>query len=178
MLEIIEMFDNGILNFIRQYIVNDVLDVIMPFITKLGDAGIIWIVITIVMLVFPKYRKWGVSMAVALFLSLVIGNLTLKPLIERLRPFEVNEGIKLIIDAPHGFSFPSGHSMTSFAGATVIMYAHKKWGIAAIILASLIAFSRLYLYVHYPTDVLVGVIMGIAIAMIAVRIVGYKRRRR
>ena len=139
----------------------------MPVITLLGDAGAFWIGIAVVLLCIPKYRKVGLGMGAALILGLLVCNVTMKPLIARIRPYdyvEQNLGytIKLLIDAQHDFSFPSGHTIASFEGATVLMIHSKKAGIPALILASLIAFSRLYLYVHYPTDVITSVILGIA----------------
>lgn len=171
------MFDESILMFIQQYIKCEPLDFIMPMITKLGDNGIIWIVLTLILLVFKRHRKWGIAMALSLFLCFIVGNLTLKPLIARIRPYEVITGIELLISKPHDFSFPSGHTMTSFAGAWVVFCANKKWGIAALVLASLIAFSRMYLFVHYPTDIIVGMVMGILFAIISVKLVKCKFKR-
>ena len=110
-------------------------------------------------------------MAIALILVLLICNLTLKPIIARPRPFMLREEIELIISAPSGFSFPSGHTASSFAAAVGLFIYHKKLGIAALIWAFLIAFSRLYMYVHYPTDVLAGMVIGILCAVVAMIIV-------
>lgn len=170
-METILSFDFAILDFIRENIANPVLDVIMKIITHSGDAGIIWIVAALLCLIFKKTRKAGVCMAIAMILVLLICNLTLKPIIARPRPFSLNEGIELIITAPKDFSFPSGHTASSFAAATGLFLYHKKLGIAALIWAVLIAFSRLYMYVHYPTDVLAGMVIGILCAVIAMIIV-------
>ena len=112
-------------------------------------------------------------MAISLILCLLIGNLTLKPLVARIRPCDVNTQVHLLIPRPHDFSFPSGHTMSSFASATVILHEHKKIsGILSMVIAFFISFSRLYLYVHYPSDVLAGALIGLAIAVFSVRICG------
>ncbi len=162
-----EHFDLPILDWIAANITNPVLDFFFSTITHLGDAGLFWIAIAVVMLLLPKTRRVGLGMGIALLTGLLVCNVTMKPLIARIRPYDYQlehfgTTIQLLISTPHDFSFPSGHTLASFEGATVLMLYNKKLGIPALILASLIAFSRLYLYVHYPTDVLVSVVMGIA----------------
>lgn len=137
------------------------MDTLMPPLSSLGDAGIIWIVLSILLLLFPRTRRAGVASAFSLILMLISGNMILKPLISRMRPFTVNTAVTLLIPPPGDFSFPSGHTFASFASSTAILRNHKRIGIPALILAVLIAFSRLYLYVHYPTDVLAGLLLGI-----------------
>jgi undecaprenyl-diphosphatase len=170
-MEAILNFDFAILDFLRENITNPVMDFIMKIITGSGEAGIIWIVAAILCLIFKKTRKAGTCMAIALILVLLISNLTLKPLIARPRPFILREEIELIISAPSGFSFPSGHTASSFAAAIGLFIYHKKLGIAALIWATLVAFSRLYMYVHYPTDILAGIVMGIICAVIGMLLV-------
>ena len=144
-----------------QTIHNPVLDTVMCGITRLGDAGIIWILLCIVLLVLPKTRKSGVILMAALLVDLVICNGILKPLVHRIRPFDVRTGIELLVKRPTDFSFPSGHTAASFASVMALYLAgEKKIWISSLGLAVLIAFSRLYLYVHYPTDVLGGIIFG------------------
>ena len=139
-----------------QKIRTPLLDIFMSNITKLGNAGIVWILLTIVLLLIPKTRKSGLILASALIVDLI-----LKPLIARIRPFGVNSAIQLIVAKPHDYSFPSGHTAASFTAVMALYLAGEKklWKIA-LVLAVLIAFSRLYLYVHYPTDVLGGIITG------------------
>lgn len=166
-----EGFDLPILEWIAANLRCVFLDAVMPVITVLGDAGIFWIALAVIMLFFPKYRKTGLAMGAALLIGLLICNVTLKPLIARPRPYDYQlthfgKTIELLIAAQHDFSFPSGHTLASFEAATVLMIRHKKMGIPALILATLIAFSRMYLYVHYPTDVLFSVALGIGIAFL------------
>ena len=138
------------------------LDKIMVFITRLGDAGIIWIVLSIVLLLIPKTRKSGAVMVAALVVDVVLCNIVLKNLVARTRPYDVNTGVHLLVAKLHDYSFPSGHTAASFTAVVALSFAGEKraWK-AALVLACLIAFSRMYLYVHYPTDVLGGVLVGI-----------------
>lgn len=152
---------------------NPITNPIMYGITSLGNGGIFWIILAAAMLlIFPKkYRKVGLSMAIALILSLIFCNGIMKHLWVRPRAFWVEgqnfvvgdqfENLYGIFQSIHDYSFPSGHSSASFAAATAIFMWRKKEGTAALILAALIAVSRLYLTVHYPSDVLVGTITGI-----------------
>ena len=164
-----EGFDLPILDWIAANLWCPFLDAVMPVITLLGDGGIFWIAVAVALLLFKKTRRTGVGMGIALLLGLLLCNLTLKPLCHRPRPYDYQyevfgKTIPLLIERQHDFSFPSGHTIASFEGAGVIWLNNKKWGIAALALASLIAFSRLYLYVHYPTDVLASVALGFALA--------------
>ena len=142
-----------------------VLDQFFATITRFGDGGIFWIILGIVLFCFKRTRMCGICILVGLTIGALITNVVLKPLIARERPCWVNDAVRLLIVNPRDYSFPSGHSQASFVSATAIYLYHKKWGIAALILASLIAVSRLYLYVHYPTDVLIGMLIGIAVAV-------------
>ncbi len=172
-----EHFDLPILEWIAENLQCAFLDTIMPIITLLGDAGIFWIAIAVVLLLTPKYRKTGLSMGIALIIGLIVCNLTMKPLFQRIRPYDYQllhfgKEIKLLIEAQHDFSFPSGHTLASFEAATALAIHNKKMGIPALVLACLIAFSRLYLYVHYPTDVLFSVAMGIGFGFLGTFLAG------
>ncbi|MBE6551493.1 MAG: phosphatase PAP2 family protein [Ruminococcaceae bacterium] len=173
---IAEKFDLPILDWIAANIWCPFLDIIMPYITLLGDAGIFWIACALIMMLIPKYRKAGFKMGLALILGLLLCNVTLKPLVARIRPYDYQlehfgKEISLLISAQHDFSFPSGHTIASFEAATALYICHKKEGIAALILAAVIAFSRIYLYVHYPTDVIASVVFGIALAYVSHKII-------
>ena len=162
-----------------QTIHTPLLDKILAFITSLGNAGIIWIVLAVVLLILPKTRKTGIIVAAALLMDLVLCNLILKNLVARVRPYDVNTAIAILIKKPLDFSFPSGHTAASFAAMTALFLAKmKKAWIAALILAVLIAFSRLYFYVHYPTDVLGGAVVGILSGIIGYAIVEKIDKRR
>ena len=170
-------FDLPILEWIQAYLQSDFLDTVMPIITLFGEGGIFWIAWAVILLIIPKTRKIGLSMLIALILGLLVCNLTLKPLVARVRPYDLQEQdfgvyINLLISRQSDFSFPSGHTIASFEAAVVLLKNSKKMGIPAMILAVLIAFSRLYLYVHYPTDVLAAVVLGIAFGFLGNWLVG------
>ena len=160
---------------------NAFLDAVMPLVTKLGDAGIFWILLTLVLLIIPKTRRIGFASAIALVLDVVLCNGIIKPIVMRCRPgwlmfFEGGpEWIRGMIDDmlvsfPNDYSFPSGHTAASFASATALTGALKgkyKWfGVSALILATIIGISRLYVLVHWPTDVIAGFIIGVICGII------------
>ena len=155
--------DFAVLDFIHENFSCSFLDFIMPKITALGNSGLIWIVSAALMLIFRKSRKTGVEIFAGLLTVAVTGNILLKNIVRRNRPCWINDSIQMLVSVPQDYSFPSGHTMASFASAVIIMHFNKPAGIAAYILAFMIAFSRLYLYVHFPTDILAGILFGTAI---------------
>lgn len=137
------------------------IDSVMCFITSLGNAGMIWIFLTVVLLLIPRTRKSGAILMTALIFDLVLCNGILKNVFARVRPCDVNTAVQLLIPRPNDYSFPSGHTAASFAATAALFLAgEKKLWKPALVLAMLIAFSRLYLYVHYPTDILGGILVG------------------
>lgn len=166
--------DFAILNAIQEHLRSPFLDAVMPFVTHLGDLGIIWLVTAALLIVQPKRRAYGVAVVLALAFAVVVGSFILKPLIGRMRPYDVVGDFMLLIPPPAGDSFPSNHSMASFAAATVVCLLPRGGlferfaKIGAVVLATLIAFSRLYLYVHFPSDILIGAILGVALGFAAV----------
>ena len=147
-------------------------DIFFVGITKLGDAGIIWILLALSLLIFPKMRKYGLAMLAGLCIDVVLCNGILKNLVGRTRPCDVNTAVQLLISRPTDYSFPSGHTAASFTAVAALYFSGDKviWK-SALILAILIAFSRMYLYVHYPTDILGGIIVGIFAGFVGAQIV-------
>lgn len=139
----------------------DFLNIVFILITTAFNNGYLPIAVGIILIFFPKHRNTGLRILLALLLGLIIGNLILKPLIARIRPFEYID-ISLLIPKPKDFSFPSGHTQAAFALASSIYISNRKTGILVYIVAVLVALSRMYLMVHYPTDVLCGMILGIS----------------
>jgi undecaprenyl-diphosphatase len=142
----------------------------------LGDNGLLWVVIALVLLCFKRTRKVGIVVAAALCFDIIIVNGLLKHIVDRTRPYFSGEFEWLtqqfvsdrgLISFPSDSSFPSGHTASAFASAVGIFACNKKWGIPAIIAAIIIGFSRMYLYVHYPSDVFAGVIVGIICGILA-----------
>ncbi|MCQ2514975.1 MAG: phosphatase PAP2 family protein [Ruminococcus sp.] len=159
-------FDTFILDFIQNSIKCSFMDYFMSILSFISYDGLIWVVLAVFLLFFKKSRKTGLMIIVALVLGFVICELGLKHIVMRPRPFTLNPDIILIIKQPSGSSFPSWHSCSSFVAATILLKYDKKIGIPATIIALLIVFSRLYCYVHYPTDVTAGIIIGILCAII------------
>ena len=171
-------FELGILDFIAEHLGCPFLDFLMPIITLFGDGGIFWVALSVIFLCFKKTRKMGLTMGLALAVGFLIGNLFLKNAVARIRPYDLNPEFHLLVEKLHDFSFPSGHTLASFEAATAIFLYRKKVGIAALVLATLIAFSRLYLYVHYPTDVLTSIILSVGIAILSFKLIDalYKKK--
>lgn len=161
-------FEIGILDFIADKLGCAFLDFLMPIITLFGDGGIFWIACAVIMLFFKSTRKTALTMGMALLIGLLVCNVTLKPLVGRIRPYNVNTDVVLLIERLSDYSFPSGHTVASFEAAVTLMICERRrFGYPALVLALLIAFSRLYLYVHYPTDVLTSIILGTLFAFIS-----------
>jgi len=171
-------WEAGILLFIQEFIRNEILTPIFLFITHLGDGGMIWIIACVLMLFFKKTRWVGVTGLLALLGSLLINNMLIKNLVARPRPFVRIEDLTILIPIPSEYSFPSGHTASSFAAAFVFLrHLPKKLGIPAIVLASLIGLSRMYIGVHYPTDILFGVLSGWLLSWLAEGIVRLVRKK-
>jgi len=161
-------FEIGILNFIQEHIGCAFLDAVMPVVTMLGDGGIFWIAIAVIMLFFKSTRKTALTMGMALVMGLLVCNVTLKPLVGRIRPYDVDPSLPQLVERLSDFSFPSGHTIASFEAAVTLMICdRRRFGYAALVLAFVIAFSRLYLCVHYPTDVLTSIILGSLFAVLS-----------
>lgn len=176
-LEWILRWDNALLDWI-QTLRTPFGDWLMPAVSSLGNAGLMWIALCAALLCFRKTRRAGVAMAAALLVNLAACNLVLKPLVGRIRPFEANAFTGLLIAPPGDPSFPSGHTAASFAAAAALWRYHRKGGAAAFALAGLMGLSRLYLYVHYPSDVLAGALTGAAAAWLGVWVEHWLYRRR
>lgn len=170
--------DGNILLFIQEFIRNPILTPVFLTITHLGDKGLIWILICLILLSCKRTRKVGVMGLLALLGSLLLNNMLLKNLVARPRPFYAVEGLTILINTPSEFSFPSGHTASSFAAASVFFRNLPRCcGVPAIGLAALIGFSRLYIGIHYPTDVLFGMLTGIIIGYMAEKCILFSQNR-
>ena len=158
-----------ILWWIRDNLTNPFLDTVMPYISSLARHGEFWILLALVLLCFKKTRKAGVAMGVAMACGFLIGNIGLKNIIARIRPYDMVE-VEVLVKHLSDFSFPSGHTLVSFNAAIALHHYHRKWGVAALVLATVIALSRLYLFVHYPTDVVAGFLLALGIALASCRL--------
>lgn len=146
-----------------QSIHSPLLTSLMRFVTFLGEKGWVWILLGVLLLCMEKRRPGGIAVLAALLLDLVAANLLLKPLVARPRPCWIKDSIEILVRVPEDYSFPSGHTMASFAAAGALLFmGQRKTGVCAVCLAVLMGISRLYFYVHFPTDVLAGAVLGLA----------------
>lgn len=165
-MEDILSFDFFILDSIQQSMRCDFLDSVAAAIGFLTTSGIIWILLGVVLLFFRKTRAAGIILLSALLVGFLTGDVLLKHLVDRPRPFTVNTNIVLAIKPPTTASFPSTHSTLAAAATAVLLAKARPIGFVALAATVIIAFSRLYLYVHYPTDVLCGLLLGTLIGLL------------
>ncbi|MBO4325329.1 MAG: phosphatase PAP2 family protein [Lachnospiraceae bacterium] len=170
MVEFLGIFetDRDILLYVQDHIRNGFLDKIFPNITHLGDAGIFWILLTVALLCFKKTRRAGLFSAAALAGSVLVNNVILKNAIGRTRPYELIDELVLIGKKASDASFPSGHTAASVASCTAILpNVKKRWWAPLILMAVLIALSRVYIGIHYPSDIVGGLISGVVLGILA-----------
>lgn len=168
----------AVLDWIQAHLRCGFLDAVLPVVSWTCDHGEIWILLAAVLLLWKKHRWTGVSVSFALILDLICCNMILKPLVGRIRPFAVNTAVELLTAPPADASFPSGHTAASFAAVFALRASGSPLWKPAAVLASVIAFSRLYLYVHWPTDVLGGILVGAVAGWAGARLADALRRRR
>ena len=169
----IQSLDSKALIFVIEHCRCAFFDVLMPVITSFGDKGFIWIAAAAVFILignpdFP-WRKWGVLLFAGLGMNALFCNVILKPLFARIRPYNLFD-YTVLIEHVGDYSFPSGHTSTAFAAAVILYAMNKKAGVAAYIFAVIMAFSRVYVGVHFPTDVLCGALVGIVVARGVLRV--------
>lgn len=163
----ITKFDLKILKKIQKNLCSPALDKVMIGATKLGTAGAVWIGIGGLMMLLKKYRRCGFTLAAAVSFDVFANNILVKNLFHRARPCDVDQTVALKIRRPFGASFPSGHTLTSVTAATILTLNKKSFGLGAIPLAALISFSRMYLFVHYPSDIAAATALGIGLGSAA-----------
>ena len=170
-------FDSSLLLWIQDNVRAGLLTPVMKLITHLAGMGV-WFLLALVLLLLRRTRRLGVVCMVSMVIGLIVTNLIIKNWVARIRPYEVIQGLECIVAKQWDFSFPSGHTTNSLACAWVLFRkAPKRWGVPALVLAILMALSRLYVGVHYPTDVLAGAAIGIFSACLAMWLVpGCERR--
>lgn len=180
----IQQMDENIICWIQEHVTHSILDNVMIGISKLGNGGLIWIFLGILFLCmgFRKsvWGKRGISLLLCLGTTALVCNLILKPWVARIRPYDLLQ-FSILVPPLSDYSFPSGHTSASFAAATAIYAMHHKWGIIAYAFAVLMGFSRLYLGVHFPTDVLAGAVIGTVMAKLTlcmIQIWGEKYKRK
>ena len=161
----------AILDWIQAHLRCGFLDIVLPAISRTADHGELWIILAAVLLLLRTQRKYGAAMACGLVLDLVSCNMLLKPLVGRIRPFAVHPVVELLIPPPLDAAFPSGHTAASFAAVFALKTAGSPLWKPALAVAVVMAFSRLYLYVHWPSDVRAGALLGAAVGWAGAKIV-------
>lgn len=165
---ILEKMDMMVLLWIQDYLRVSITTPFWKFITLLGNGGWFWILVSVLLIFLKKTRYVGVTALVSIMMGFIVTNLILKNVIARPRPFDVTSAVIPLITKPADFSFPSGHTCASFSAALVYYrMLPKKYGISALLLASMIAFSRLYLGVHYPSDITGGIAIAFIVSSLA-----------
>lgn len=159
--------EHSVLNYIQDNLHTARMDRVMPVITHLADGGIAWFIVCALLACREKTRMLSFSILVSLAIEALVCNLIIKPAAQRKRPCDLNPDVPLLIRRPTDPSFPSGHTGASFAAVAALYMAHHVLWIPSCILACMIGYSRIYLYVHYPSDVIIGAILGIMAAIMA-----------
>lgn len=157
--------DVTILKYVQDHCHNRFTDFFFTFLSRMGNGGAVWFCFALYLLADFHQKRYALLLFFSIALSHLISQI-LKPIIGRPRPFVTFPGRRLLIHTPGGYSCPSGHSATSFAAATVLCMAGRQFGIAALLLAFGIAFSRIFLFVHYPSDTMIGAALGVGCAML------------
>lgn len=170
-MDYIQQIDSNILVFIQEHLRNEPLSKFFIPITHMGDWGLLAILVTLLFLMTPKYRRIGAMCVLGLILDALVINVIIKPIVGRMRPYDTIENFSAIVPLFSDKSFPSGHTAAAFVVAVIVCkMLPKRYGILALILACLIGISRLYVGVHYPTDVLCAAIIGTVMGLLSVKI--------
>lgn len=153
---------------------NPIMNIIMTSVSHLASAGFIWILICVLVCCFSKkYRRYAIIPIISLFVALILADVIVKPIVCRTRPFE-ELGLEILVSIPTTSSFPSGHTASSFAAAYSIYSMNHRWGCASLLFATMVGISRIYLSVHWPSDVIIGAIIGVTVAYIICRLTSYR----
>lgn len=165
----ITQLDFAVLDWMQAHLRGPFSDAVMPIVTLFGNAGLVWLALTVIFLCIRKRRACGIAMAAGLTGGLLVTNLLLKNLVARPRPCWLHPDVSMLVAVPTDYSFPSGHATSCFCCAVILLHYDRRFGVPALILAVAISFSRLYLYVHFPSDILAGALIGSAVALLVLR---------
>ncbi len=170
MVEFITELDFSVLYWIQENLRCAFLDGVSAFLSVSFDMGLFWIALGLILLIFRRTRAGGLAVLISLIVTFLVGELGLKNIFCRVRPCNIDFSVPLAVDRPEAYSFPSGHTGSSFAAAFALFGFNRRLGIPALVLAAVIGLSRIYLFVHYPTDVFAGMLLGLSVAFAVVYI--------
>ena len=160
-LEAVTAWDASVITAIYENVHSAFLTMFFRIVTLLGEGGIFWIAVAVILLFFKKPRRSGICIGASLLIGVIVGNGIIKNVVARPRPYDAIEGIESVVSHLSDYSFPSGHSLCCFEAATALAMNRTRWAIPAYVGAVLVAVSRLFLFVHYPTDVICGALLGV-----------------
>ena len=160
-LEAVTTWDATVITAIYENVHSAFLTMFFRIVTLLGEGGIFWIAVAVILLFFKKTRRSGICIGASLLIGVIVGNGIIKNVVARPRPYDAIAGIESVVSHLSDYSFPSGHSLCCFEAATALAMNRTKWAIPAYVGAVLVAVSRLFLFVHYPTDVICGALLGV-----------------
>lgn len=160
-LEAVTTWDASVITAIYENVHSAFLTMFFRIVTLLGEGGIFWIAVAVILLFFKKTRRSVICIGASLLIGVIVGNGIIKNVVARPRPYDAIAGIESVVSHLSDYSFPSGHSLCCFEAATALAMNRTKWAIPAYVGAVLVAVSRLFLFVHYPTDVICGALLGV-----------------
>ena len=160
-LEAVTTWDASVITAIYENVHSAFLTMFFRIVTLLGEGGIFWIAVAVILLFFKKTRRSGICIGASLLIGVIVGNGIIKNVVARPRPYDAIAGIESVVSHLSDYSFPSGHSLCCFEAATALAMNRTKWAIPAYVGAVLVAVSRLFLFVQYPTDVICGALLGV-----------------
>ena len=160
-LEAVTTWDASVITAIYENVHSAFLTMFFRIVTLIGEGGIFWIAVAVILLFFKKTRRSGICIGASLLIGVIVGNGIIKNVVARPRPYDAIAGIESVVSHLSDYSFPSGHSLCCFEAATALAMNRTKWAIPAYVGAVLVAVSRLFLFVHYPTDVICGALLGV-----------------
>lgn len=165
MISCIKKWDNRVLSRIYN-LHSPLLGKIMVIISTMGNKGAVWFGLGAPLVINSQSRITGIKFILSILLASFVGEIVIKRLVARMRPSMFIMDEKMLIKKPSTYSFPSGHTSSSVAGATILVIAYGIWAVPVVIFGILMGFSRLYLRVHYPSDVIAGAVLGVACGLV------------
>ena len=165
MIDTITALDFNIVLWVQQHVRSPFLSAFFIPFTTIGNAGILFILIGVLLLFFKRTRQSGILLLISLTISFILNDIVVKNIVQRPRPFNAFSQIVPLVPPPGKYSFPSGHTAAAFSSMVTFFFTQRKYAICGLVIALLMGISRIYVGVHYPTDVFFGALLGTAVAV-------------